>query len=86
MSNAFLRSGLCVAEKIWPTVVKSLPATACGKSETSRSTGSVVLRLARARLAGHDVGVVVVRHQHVAGAGRSGAQYCAWPFGPITRS
>ena len=42
MSNGFLRSGLASAEKISPTVVKSLPATSCGKSEMSRSTGSVV--------------------------------------------
>ena len=42
MSNGFLRSGLAVAEKISPTVVKSLPATRCGKPEMSRSTGSVV--------------------------------------------
>ena len=30
MSNGFFRSGLCAAEKIWPTVAKSLPAIACG--------------------------------------------------------
>ncbi len=30
MSNAFLRSGFFSAEKISPTVVKSLPATSCG--------------------------------------------------------
>jgi hypothetical protein len=42
MSKAFLRSGLWAAEKIWPTVVKSLPASVCGKSEMSRVTGSRV--------------------------------------------
>ncbi len=42
MSKAFLRSGLLVDEKISPTVVKSLSAMSWGKSETSRSTGSVV--------------------------------------------
>ena len=30
MSNGFLRSGLCSAEKISPTVVKSLSGIACG--------------------------------------------------------
>ena len=30
MSKAFLRSGLEAAEKISPTVVKSLSATSCG--------------------------------------------------------
>ena len=30
ISNGFFRSGLCSAEKIWPTVVKSLPSIACG--------------------------------------------------------
>ena len=30
MSNGFLRSGLAVAEKISPTVAKSLPASECG--------------------------------------------------------
>lgn len=30
MSNAFLRSGLAVAEKISPTVLKSLPGSECG--------------------------------------------------------
>ena len=42
MSKAFLRSGLEVAEKISPTVVKSLSADSCGYDETSRSAGSVV--------------------------------------------
>lgn len=42
MSNGFLRSGLCCAEKISPTVVKSLPAIVCGNPETSRSAGSPV--------------------------------------------
>ena len=42
MSNCFLRSGFLAAEKISPTVVKSLPATACGNDEMSRSTGSTV--------------------------------------------
>ena len=42
MSKAFLRSGLAVAEKISPTVAKSLPARTCGKSDTSRSSGSLV--------------------------------------------
>ena len=42
MSKAFLRSGLVSAEKISPTVVKSLPSTSCGYDETSRSDGSVV--------------------------------------------
>ncbi len=45
MSNGFLRSGLCSAEKIRPTVVKSLSTGACGKSQTSRSTGSLVCAL-----------------------------------------
>ena len=40
MSKGFLRSGLWVAEKISPTVAK--PSPACGKSDTSRSTGSDV--------------------------------------------
>ena len=30
MSNAFLRSGLAVAEKISPTVLKSLSGSECG--------------------------------------------------------
>ena len=30
MSNGFLRSAFFSAEKISPTVAKSLPATACG--------------------------------------------------------
>jgi hypothetical protein len=42
MSNGFLRSGLASTEKISPTVAKALPATSCGKSEMSRSVGSVV--------------------------------------------
>ena len=70
MSKGFLRSGLCSAEKISPTVVKSLSGMACGKPETSRSTGSVVAARRGRRLARRDVGVVVVRHQHVAGGGQ----------------
>ena len=42
MSKAFLRSGLLSAEKIWPTVVKSLSGVLCGYVVTSRSDGSVV--------------------------------------------
>ena len=42
MSNAFLRSGLVSAEKISPTVRKSLPSASCGYDEMSRSAGSVV--------------------------------------------
>jgi hypothetical protein len=42
MSNAFLRSGFACAEKMSPTVVKSLPSMACGYADTSRSVGSVV--------------------------------------------
>jgi hypothetical protein len=42
MSKAFLRSGFAVAEKISPTVVKSLSATSCGNDEMSRSVGSAV--------------------------------------------
>jgi hypothetical protein len=41
MSKGFFRSGLAVAEKMSPTVVKSLDACRCGKSRTSRSRGSV---------------------------------------------
>ena len=67
MSNAFLRSGLCSREKISPTVVKSL------SGDGVREVGDVAVdrvgrdRPARPGLAGRDVGVVVVRHQHVAG-------------------
>ncbi len=42
MSNGFFRSGLAVAEKMSPTVVKSLLGCVWGKSRTSRSTGSLV--------------------------------------------
>ena len=42
MSNAFLRSGFVAAEKISPTVLKSLSGTLCGYVVTSRSTGSDV--------------------------------------------
>ena len=42
MSKAFLRSALVSAEKISPTVVKSLPSTSCGYDEMSRSAGSLV--------------------------------------------
>ena len=72
MSKAFLRSGLEVAEKISPTVVKSLSADSCGKRR------DVAVRRVggggppRARLTGHDVGVVVVSHQHAEGAGQVG--------------
>jgi hypothetical protein len=42
MSNGFLRSGFAVAEKMSPTVVKSLDGWSCGNSRTSRSRGSSV--------------------------------------------
>ena len=87
MSNAFLRSGLVSGEKISPTVVKSLSAhgVRVGRDVAVDRVGGG--RPARPGLAGRDVGVVVVRHQHVASApARFGAQYCAWPLGPITRS
>ena len=87
MSKAFLRSGLVAAEKISPTVVKSLSGELCGYVETSRSAGSVVAARRGPVSPGRDVRVRVVRHQHVDRApARSGAQYCACPFGPITRS
>ena len=42
MSNGFFRSGFAVAEKMSPTVVKSLNGCTCGKERTSRSRGSPV--------------------------------------------
>ena len=45
MSNGFLRSALCSAEKMSPIVAMSLPAAAMwGAGRTSRSDGSVVAR------------------------------------------
>ena len=40
MSKGFFRSGLASAEKMSPTVVKSLQGALCGKERTSRSRGS----------------------------------------------
>jgi hypothetical protein len=37
-------------------------------------------------LAGRDVAVLVVREQHLDALARSGAQCCACPLGPMTRS
>ncbi len=42
MSNGFLRSGFVSAEKMSPTVVKSLDGWMCGKDRTSRPIGSLV--------------------------------------------
>ena len=66
MSNAFLRSLLVLAEKMSPTVVKSLDGCTCGKSRTSRSTGSEVSARRGKRSPGSDIGVVVVSEQNVA--------------------
>ena len=43
-------------------------------------------RAPREALAGRDVGVLVVGEEDLAGGPRSGAQYCAWPLGPMIRS
>ncbi len=81
MSKAFLRSGLVSAEKISPTVRKSLPSTSWGYDETSRSDGSDGRSATRAGLPRHDVGVLVVRHQHAEGAGQVGRPVLRLPVG-----
>ena len=72
MSNGFLRSGLAVAEKTSPTVVKSLDGCVCGNSRTSRSRGSPLPAGRAEPLAGRDVGVLVVPKQEVARGGEVG--------------
>jgi hypothetical protein len=86
MSNAFLRSGLLAGEKISPTVWKSLSGALWGYGVMSRSYGSLV----GARRGPASPGTTYVcawcSISTSSAAGRLGAQYCAWPFGPITRS
>ncbi len=81
MSKAFLRSGLVSAEKISPTVRKSLPSTSWGYDEMSRSDVVGRHRAPRPGLPRHDVGVLVVRHQHAEGAGQVGRPVLRLPVG-----
>ena len=86
MSNGFLRPGFVASEKISPTVSRSEPGASCG-ARADVAVGRVAgLGAAREALARRDVGVLVVAQQQPQAPARSGAQYCAWPFGPITRS
>ena len=85
MSNGFLRSGFAVAEKMSPTVSKSTPSTTWGTSRTSRSGGSFVVAGRGHRSPGARYVSSWCSNSTAAAAARLGAQYCASPFGPITR-
>ena len=81
MSKAFLRSGFDSAEKISPTVREVAALDRVGVRRDVAVGGIRGRRATRTALPRHDVGVLVVRHEHADRAGQVGRPVLRLPVG-----